>query len=125
METYSNRAAVVPVAAVDALAWAYGSLTDADLLIRSPLVPQAVFVVWVPTQWAWRDALRQIRHWRELGAVCLITRTGNLDRIHHLQVAGARKTLRETFGNQILYRFIQEPRFFHKYFDDGENDALG
>jgi hypothetical protein len=98
----------------DALAWARGQLADADLLLNAPLVPEGVFLVNLPSRAAYRECLRQILHWRQRGAVFLITRTGNPVVDDHIVLKNrGRETYREHFqGSDTQYRFIIPPDAF-------------
>ena len=108
------RPCVVPIGAAAALAWAAGTLDDTDLLLRAPLVPEAVFVVDLPDRRAYREALHQVTRWRSAGAVCLIARTGNLVVDDHLTRDGAWATYRE---NSEQYRFFMPPAEFSAWLD--------
>jgi hypothetical protein len=104
---------VVPVAAADALAWAQGRLHDNDLLLRAPLVPEAVFLVSLPDRASYREMLRQVLYWRQRGAVCLIARTANVAVDDHLAVKnGCLATFRE---DRTHYRFFAPPAAFHRW----------
>ena len=105
---------VVPVSAQDALAWAAGRLSDSDLLLRAPLVPQAVFLVNLPDHKAYRETLKQVRYWRERGCVFMVTRTGNPVVDDHIVLKnGGQETYREPWnGKDTCYRFILLPDAF-------------
>ena len=110
---------VIPVAAVDALAWSEGRLNDHDLLMRSPITPEAIFVVDLPDRGALRDCLCRILYWHRAGAVCMIARTGNNAVDDYLTRRGGVPTFREmaawaaTPEERIKYRFLLLPEALH------------
>lgn len=110
----SSKPCVVPVAMHHALAWARGQLSDSDLLLHTPLQPEGVFLVNLPSRGAYRECLRQVLHWRRKGAVFMVTRTGNpIVDDHITQKNGGFETYRETFrGQDTKYRFIVPPAAF-------------
>jgi len=100
---------LIPVALPDALAWASGSLNDRDLVSRSPLLPQAIFLINLPDLASARPALRLMLHWWQRGAVVMIARTSNDVVDDHLIKRGFVPTLREERGNKTAYRFLGGP----------------
>lgn len=102
---------VVPVSAADALAWAAGRLNDRDLLLRSPLVPEAVFIVNLPDRASYPQVVRQLHHWAARGAVFVITRTGTAAVARHLEKQQGLRTLKEE-TDPVKYRFIVPPDGF-------------
>ena len=111
----TNKACVLPVAGRDALAWAAGELQDVDLLTRSPLVPECVFIVDLPDRTNYRQILRLVKHWREQGAFFLIARTGTPVVDWHLaQKNGCIRGFRED-TSPIKYRFICSPEAFARW----------
>jgi hypothetical protein len=106
---------VVPVAAADALAWAVGRLSDAELLLRTRFVPEAVFLVNLPDLASYRECLRQCNYWRQRGAVFMVTRTGNAVVDDHIILKNrGRETYREPFqGQATQYRFVLPPDGFN------------
>ena len=68
-------ACVLPVPAALALRWIAGEVGDTEL-IRAAGPPECVFVVDLPDRAAYAGMLVASRHWRAMGAVCLIARTG-------------------------------------------------
>lgn len=66
---------VIPVAAQDAIAWAAGRLDDKDLILRSPLRSEAVWILALPSRTAYRAALALCAHQWTKGAVMLICYT--------------------------------------------------
>jgi hypothetical protein len=101
-----NRPCIIPVAAADALAWAAGRLSDSDLLLHSPLKPEAIFVVNLPCHSAWRECIRLMVHWHAAGCVTLITRTGNPVVARHFARRGMTATLTEADGKK---RYMAAP----------------
>ena len=117
---------VIPVAAADALAWARGELNDPDLLLRAPLVPEAVFLVNLPNRQAYRETLRQVAYWRQHGALFMITRTGNPVVDDHItQKNGGCESYRENFcGALSQYRFVLPPSAFDAWIGKFSISAL-
>jgi hypothetical protein len=111
MDDQGLKPCVVPVAAADALAWCQGRLNDVDLLLRSPLVPEAVFVVNLPNRAGYREVLGQVKYWRTRGAVCLITRTGTAVVDRHMLKVGCVRTLLE-HTEPPKYRLLAPPAAF-------------
>jgi hypothetical protein len=112
-----DRACVVPVAADDALAWAAGKLQDVDLLTKAPLVPEAVFIVNLPSLATYREVLTQVKFWRAAGAVFLITRTGTACVDRHLgEKNGCIRAFKEN-TDPVKYRFIAPPDVFRRWVD--------
>jgi hypothetical protein len=105
---------VIPVAAKDALSWAAGKLEDADLFLRSPLKPEAIFIVNLPCHSAWRSCLRQMIYWHRRGAFTLITRTNTPVVVSHLEKNGAVATATETDTGKK--RYMLPPHAMAKYF---------
>jgi hypothetical protein len=110
---------IVPVAADDALAWARGELEDRDLLLRSPLTPEAIFLVSLPSLGAYGEALQQCLFWRRKGARAMITRTGTPVVARHLVKNGGVATIKETAPEGVKYRFLVPPAaldaWLHKF----------
>ena len=100
---------VVPVGAADALLWAQGILSDVDLLLKAPLVPEAIFVVNLPTRGAYREFLRQVIRYHRAGAVCLIARTNNSVVAKHIIGDGAGII---TFKEKEKVRMFSPPAAF-------------
>lgn len=113
----SPKGCVIPVAADDALAWAAGKLEDVDLLTKSPLVPEAVFIVNLPDIRSYREVLTQVKFWRAAGAVFLITRTGTacVDR-HLADKNGCIRAFREN-SDPVKFRFVAPPDVFRRWLD--------
>jgi len=65
--TDQAKPCVIPVGAADALRWANGLLRDRDLILRSPLKPEAVFIVNLPDLHSYRQALKLVAYWHERG----------------------------------------------------------
>jgi hypothetical protein len=106
----------LPIAAPDALAWAEGRLHDKELLWRSPLVPEAVFVVDLPSTSAYRQMLRQVAYWARHGAVCMVARTSNDTIDDHFLKIGGIPTFREPYcGKDTEYRFFLPPAAFKRW----------
>lgn len=106
----SQSACIFPVAAADAIAWANGSLNDADLILNAPLQPEAIFIVNLPDLRSYRALLRTAAAMWAQGCRCLITRTGNLTVHRHLLAAGCTVTAEE--GDNITnqkFRFLAGP----------------
>ena len=110
-----NSSCVIPCAAADALAWAAGKITDKELLLESPLIPEAIFICNLPSRSEWRAGFRAMRHYFERGAVLVITRTGTDVVDDHLMRAGAVVTLKEN-TTPVKYRFLVPPDALKKYF---------
>jgi hypothetical protein len=109
-EASTQKPCVIPVNADDALAWLKGDLSDADLLTASALVPEAVFLVNLPDRQSYKELLRQVRHWRDQGAVFLIARTGTpIVDSHMSQKNGCIRTFQERDG---AWRLICPPDYF-------------
>src|SRR4051794_20974871 len=105
---------VIPVCAADALLWAEGRLSDRDLLLDSPLVPEAVFIVNLPDRASYVECLRQAAYWRSRGAVCLITRTGTPQVASHLEKNGCLATHHEQ-TNPPKSRYLAPPEVFSRW----------
>lgn len=107
-------ACVVPVSAAAALDWAAGRIHDADLLLRAPLQPEAVFIVHLPNRTSYRELLRQTLFWRDRGAVFMVTRTGHpMVDAHIVEKNGGFETFREEWrGAATKYRFVIPPDAF-------------
>jgi len=103
---------VIPVAASDALAWASGSVNDLHLLLRAPLVPQAVFVGDLPNLAAYRIVLRQCAHWKRAGAVGVIYRTANPVLREHFARFGAKEVSIEPDGRR---RYVLDTEAFNRW----------
>jgi hypothetical protein len=106
---------VLPIAASFALGWLQGKYHDADLVLSRPAF-DCTFLVNVPCQAAWRDAVQRILWLRAQGCKFLVTRTGIESVERHLLHAGATATLREIRGDEIKRRFILMPTQFELYF---------
>jgi hypothetical protein len=113
MSLNDPRLFIVPVAAADALAWASGQLTDVDLLLRAPLIPEAIFWGNFSNLRGYHDALVQIRAWWTAGARCMILRTQNHVASGHLMKNGCVCTFRET--GQGACRFFAGPAALEKW----------
>ena len=100
---------IIPVAAADALAWAEGRLKDPDLLLRAPLVPEAIFIANLPDRAAYSEMLEACIYWRQRGAVCMIARTGNQVVVDHWRKNGGLAVLQEA-GKK--YRLFLPPGAF-------------
>ena len=107
---------VIPCAAADALAWSAGKISDKELLRESPLIPEAIFIVNLPSRNEWRAGFRAVRYYFERGAVMLITRTGTDVVDDHLVRIGAIVTLKE-HTTPVKYRFLLPPAGLKKYFN--------
>ena len=103
---------VYPVAAADALAWADGAVDDLHLVLRAPLVPQAVFVCDLPNLAAWRPLLRQCAHWQRAGAIGMVSRTHNQVIIDHLTPFGWVATFQE---NETQCRYLMPTEGFRRW----------
>ncbi len=115
MSPVTEKPCVVPVAANDALAWAAGMLEDVDLLTRSPLVPEAVFIINLPNLSTYRELLIQVKFWRAAGAYFLITRTGTACVDRHLgEKNGCIRSHRENTW-PVKYRFVAPPDVFQRW----------
>lgn len=110
MPTPRQQPCVVPVAAGDAVAWAAGRLTDADLLLRAPLRPEAIFIANLPDLAAYKHLLTAAAVLWVRGCRALICRTGNVVIHRHLLAAGCIATAEEgdSLNNQ-KFRFIAGP----------------
>jgi hypothetical protein len=113
---------VVPVAALDALAWARGQLNDEDLLFDGRLVPEAVFILSLrdlqgPVSFfaGWKAAARQMLYWRKRGAVCMITRSSNPIVQHHMEANGWVAGITEGQGTHASVRYFAPPEAFAKW----------
>jgi hypothetical protein len=106
---------VVPVSADDALAWAEGRLSDKDLLLRSALQPEAVFIVDMPCRSAYREMCRQVLYWRRRGAVCLVARTGNNAVDDHFVKNAGIPAFKEGSGKTSQFRFFLPPVAFRSW----------
>jgi len=102
----------VPIAAADALAWAEGRLDDYDLILFSPLVPEAVYIVHIPSLAVARECFRQVAYWRDHGAVCLIARSSEPGIDHHFEKADGKSVYRETINGRLYRRWFLEPEAF-------------
>jgi hypothetical protein len=109
-----NAPCIFPCAAADALAWAEGKIHDKELLLETPLIPEAVFICNLPDRRSWKPALKQIRDLFARGARCLICRTGTAIVDDHLLKAGAVVTLKE-HTTPPKYRFLITPDAMEKY----------
>jgi len=113
-----NTPCVIAVAADDALAWTAGRLDDKDLLLRSPLVPEAVFIVNLPDRASYREVLRQVKLWQSKGAVFLIARTGTPCVDRHMDIKnGCIRTFEEPADptGLVKFRFIAPPGVFKRW----------
>ena len=109
---FEDPVCVIPVAAADAIAWAEGRLEDRDLLLRTPLRPEAVFALNLPPgRAALRQCLGQIAYWHQRGAVCLIARASGPIVQHYLKLK-ALPVLKEVHRQGIQYRFFGPPAAF-------------
>lgn len=110
---------VIPVGSEAALAWAGGRLSDADLILRARLAPEAVFLVNLPNLAAYRHVVRRCLYWRDRGAVFMVTRTGNPVVDDHIVLKNhGRETYREPWaGAATKYRFILLPEAFDFWLD--------
>jgi len=111
-----NRPCIIPVAAAYALAWAAGRLNDADILLRSELYPNAIFVVNIPCRASLREMILAGRHWQSRGACTLITRT-TPEIARQLTARGMQTTFVQANG-QI--RLMAPPEKFFYYFKRGK-----
>ena len=109
-----KRPCVVPVAAKDALLWAEGRVWDVHLLLRAPLVPEAVYLLELPCLGAYREALKAILHWRRQGAVCMALRTVNPVVLSHVLKCGMVVTYKEPNGK---LRLFAPPKAFLRWTD--------
>ena len=75
---------VVAVAWQDAIAWLSGKFEDIDLFTRSPLVPEAVFIVNLPDRASYRKVLNACRLFHAQGARFAIARTNHPAVEHHM-----------------------------------------
>jgi hypothetical protein len=101
------KSCVIPVAAADALAWATGKIDDTDLLLKSPLKTEAIFILELPGIGAWRDCIGRMIYFHQRGAVTAVCHTDNPLMARHM----VRKGLVATFarGNGVRYIFPPEP----------------
>lgn len=105
---------VIPVSAADALSWVAGSVNDLHLLLRAPLVPQAVFVGDLPNLAAYRVVLRQCGHWKRAGALGVIYRTSNPVIMEHFAQFGAKEVSREADGRR---RYVLDTEAFNRWLE--------
>ena len=116
-----HSATVLGVPAADAIAWAAGRLSDADLLLSGNFPAEAVFIVDLPDWRSYKDCLAKCAWLRQRGAVCLITRTGNPVVAAHIKRFGGIEFLKETYdlGNGPLpekkFRLLVPPDGFFKW----------
>lgn len=108
------KSCVVPVAASAALEWAAGRLHDLDLLLRAPLIPEAVFIVDLPNLRAYPACLRAAAHWQRQGAVLLIARTGTPVVAAHIVKFGGILTYHEA-TTPPKDRYIVPPEGFTRW----------
>jgi len=107
---------VFPVAAADALAWAAGRLNDSDLLLRAPLVPEAVFLGDLPDRASYRSVLNRVKYWQAAGAVFMVCRTGNPVVDGHLEKNTAMRVHQDTYpGGLVKYRYVLPPESFARW----------
>jgi len=112
-----EKVCVLPVSAVDALRWASGELNDVDLATRTPLVPEAVFLVNLPDRRSYRRMLELVQHWRQRGAVTLIARTGTPAVDRHLgEKNGCIRCFKEQ-TSPVKFRFLAPPEAFSRWCD--------
>ena len=116
----TNTACVIPVAAVDALAWCAGKFQDIDLITRSPLVPEGVFIVNLPSRASYREILEHIKYWHQRGAVFLIARTGVPVVDEHMQENGCLHALKEIWKvpgepDRVQFRCLAPPEVFARW----------
>ena len=107
---------MVPVSALDALAWARGQLHDRDLLLRSPLRPEAAFVVSMPGRAGYRAMAEQLLLWRARGAVCMIARSAHPVVQKHMEANGYLAGYvegRGGLGSQV--RYFAPPQAFARW----------
>lgn len=120
----AERPCIIPVAASAALEWAAGRLHDLDLLLKAPLVAEAVFVVNLPNRAAWRETVRLAAIWRSRGAVFLIARTGTpAVAAHMLKFQG--KAIFHEATDPPKDRYIVPPEGFGLWIDSFVRDAPG
>ncbi len=105
---------VFPVAAADALLWAQGRLHDKDLILHSPLVPEAVFFLDLPDLDSYRQCIEASRYWKERGAVCLIARTGTpVVKSHMLRLGAEPLWIEDTMPPKT--RLFAPPASFNRW----------
>lgn len=110
-----KQVCVIPVAADDALLWAAGKLHDKDLLTKSPLVPEAVFVVNLPDRASYRQMLTLCKYWRACGAVFMIARTGTPVVENHMETKNGCIRVFQEAGEPVKYRFVVPPDRFTRW----------
>ena len=104
-----------PVAALDARAWLEGRLTDLDLLLCAPLAPEVVFACELPPgRAALREALARIGYWKRQGCRAMIARAQG-EIIWHYFRWGALPITKETWPDQVKYRFYVPPELFERF----------
>lgn len=116
MAHYDVTGCVFPVSAADALLWAEGRLHDRDLLLDSPLVPEAVFFLELPGIHAYRDCVEAALYWQDRGACCLIARTATPTVLKHMIRFGSVPLWVEWHaGHREKTRFFVPPDVFKRW----------
>jgi len=111
----ADQPCIIPVAACDAFEWLAGRLHDRDLLLRSPLVPEAIFIVDLADRRGYRQMCALIKHLVDRGAVMLIARTGTPAVEHHFEANGGQKFFREDWGPSVKHRYCLPPAELKKW----------
>jgi len=106
---------VVPVSTDDAIEWAAGRLKDVDLLLRTPMVPEGIFLVNLDDRAGYRDLLKKCLYWYMRGAIFLVARTGTPIVELHLEKKNGCIRLHREDTHPVKYRFICPPDAFKRW----------
>lgn len=106
---------IIPVSAADARRWLTGGLDDLQLLLRASLVPEVIFAGHLPPgRAALREALAAIAYWKQRGCRAIIARAQGVIIPHYFKWKAV-PVLKETYPDQVKYRFLLAGEVFERY----------